>query len=63
MLLAAGLLFTGGARAAGAELLWIDPALSSVEVDVQATFDSAAECPDFDRPAPAVAPGRSADTR
>lgn len=40
LLLAAGLLFTGGARAAGAELLWIDPALSSVEVDVQATFDS-----------------------
>ncbi|MFT3969255.1 MAG: hypothetical protein QM695_03000 [Micropruina sp.] len=31
--------------------------------EVQAIFDEAADCPDFDRPAPAVAPGRSADTR
>ena len=31
--------------------------------EVQAIFDSAAECPDFGRPAPAGAPGRSADTR
>ncbi|MGC3955905.1 MAG: hypothetical protein QM804_16950 [Propionicimonas sp.] len=31
--------------------------------EVQQIFDDAAECPDFDRPAPAVAPGRSADTR
>lgn len=31
--------------------------------EVQQIFDEAAECPDFDRPAPAVAPGRSADTR
>lgn len=31
--------------------------------EVQAIFDDAGECPDFERPAPAAAPGRSADTR
>lgn len=31
--------------------------------EIQATFDEAAECPDFDRPMPAGAPGRDASTR
>jgi hypothetical protein len=31
--------------------------------EVQRTFDEAAECPDFDRPMPAGAPGRDASTR
>lgn len=30
---------------------------------VQAIFDAAAECPDFDRPVPADGPGRAASTR
>ncbi len=30
---------------------------------VMEIFDSAAECPDFDRPAPGVTPGRDASTR
>ncbi|BBH68717.1 hypothetical protein ACTI_54020 [Actinoplanes sp. OR16] len=36
---------------------------AAYQAEVQRTFDEAAECPDFDRPMPAGAPGRSADSR